>query len=582
MAIWEIKQKVFTGEMLTSIQLKSQITTFDIYPDDSYIIAGCLDNNVYIIRSDLNLKVFETINVLIAHDSFISSITLDPMIKTTGRFASLSDKGRLIIASFDQIENHLNLVYNYDDFVNLKHRCVITKKKIDWSPDGQLIVSVDHHQFNRQNVIHARIVNLNNLANTQALLGHDSPIYIVSFSKCIYIDRNKTHFQLCATSDQNGNLIIWKITNSNFNVLIDIEGFSEKNITDMLWSKDGEYLITVNSIGSVCSIKFTEFIVENANQNSQMDFNDNNNSSIETFPIDGIQTKDKGKVIITYENVQEEYALIQMKILLGLHPKTLFAKKLIGKNIKLFCANNFFFAFYCNDCSLSVFSLLNSMMLGQLFFEELDYLTAYQQYLLLITSKSQKIIIYDVITKTKIIDEYLHIDPNPSNMFKTSIENIDFKSLNQIIIQIQTNNPYNNKNTKMTLFFDSQTKNLVSYCDEKMKLDEIKEIEHVKSVYNSYFEEKITIDLIKEEKMNTLIMISSAVDSIYDNLYRAKYFGLKDLFISNIHQLINLVKETNHKQYQLILDDFFLLNKDLSSEEMETITKILNQNKLDS
>ena len=167
-------------------------------------------------------------------------------------------------------------------------------------------------------------------------------------------------------------------------------------------------------------------------------------------------------------------------------------------------------------------------------------------------------------------------------MFKTSIENIDFKSLNQIIIQIQTNNPYNNKNTKMTLFFDSQTKNLVSYCDEKMKLDEIKEIEHVKSVYNSYFEEKITIDLIKEEKMNTLIMISSAVDSIYDNLYRAKYFGLKDLFISNIHQLINLVKETNHKQYQLILDDFFILNKDLSSEEMETITKILNQNKLDS
>ena len=82
--------------------------------------------------------------------------------------------------------------------------------------------------------------------------------------------------------------------------------------------------------------------------------------------------------------------------------------------------------------------------------------------------------------------------------------------------------------------------------------------------------------------MNTLIMISSAVDSIYDNLFRAKYFGLKDLFISNIHQLINLVKQVNNKQYQLIIDDFFILNKDLSSEEIETITKMMNQNKSNS
>jgi WD40 repeat protein len=65
---------------------------------------------------------------------------------------------------------------------------------------------------------------------------------------------------LLATSDKNGNLIIWKISNSSqFKILTEIENLSESNITYMLWSHDGNFLFASNSYGSVYILEFNEY-----------------------------------------------------------------------------------------------------------------------------------------------------------------------------------------------------------------------------------------------------------------------------------------------------------------------------------
>ena len=280
--IWNINADSFSGEKVGEIPLKHEITDFVLYPDDTYILAGCTDNNIYIIKTDFDNKTFDIVNVLISHESIISSIVLDPFIETTGRFASLSDKGRLVITSFNTKDNILSILFNDDDLVNIKHKCNLQSKKIDWSFDGRWIVSVDHHQIRKQSLLHARLVDLNNLPHTQTLIGHEYPVVSACFSKCIYSTKDyNNNFQLCATSHKMGNLIIWKIENNNFSVLVEIANYSESSINDMIWSKNGEYLITANSLGLVSAIQLTEFVIKDQTNNilNNMSMFEQNNSS---------------------------------------------------------------------------------------------------------------------------------------------------------------------------------------------------------------------------------------------------------------------------------------------------------------
>lgn len=61
-----------------------------------------------------------------------------------------------------------------------------------------------------------------------------------------------------ATSDQNGNLILWRI-NTGFKILCEISNFSESNVTNLLWSPNGQFLFACNSNGSVYAVEFNDF-----------------------------------------------------------------------------------------------------------------------------------------------------------------------------------------------------------------------------------------------------------------------------------------------------------------------------------
>jgi hypothetical protein len=65
---------------------------------------------------------------------------------------------------------------------------------------------------------------------------------------------------MLATSDNKGNVIIWKIMSDNaFKLLTEISNFSETTITDLVWSHFGDFLFVTNSNGSIFIIEFNEY-----------------------------------------------------------------------------------------------------------------------------------------------------------------------------------------------------------------------------------------------------------------------------------------------------------------------------------
>ena len=627
--LWKINPTNFSGEKLRVMQLQSEISDLALYPDDSHLLAGCFDNNVYVIKVDFQKDILQTVATLVAHDNIVNSISLDPFIETTGRFASLSDKGRLIISTFNRNENNVSILYNFEDFINPKHKCVMSRKKIDWSVDGKWVLSVDHHQIQKQNVIHAKLINMNTLPNTQALIGHDSPVLISSFSRCLYcensIEGNNEEFQLCATSDKNGNLIIWKVDKDEFSVLVEISNYSESNVTNMEWSKNGEYLITVNSSGSVCAIEFNEFSIKVSNrsalltpaiggevkkkkkivptliqprsmfdsapvqQNENLGSSINGNNSINYFNsnqpclkcqkqlyqsienqvtdvvIENVLTKDKSKVHLTWENHPfDNCSIVSMKI----DSKVLYSNKYLNRMIKLFTSNNVYFAFYDTNFTLNVYSILNTMLISKMYIEEISILSSFKQYILMLTSQNRMIIL-DVVTQEKVADEYLNLNSEPYNVFQTKIDTIYFVSLTQIIIKADSFNPYRNTNNKMLLYFDSKNKNLIMSSNSQLTQEETKLISNMSneaSYYNNYFEDKIEASKIESSLDNELYKISSEVNMIYENMYKSRYFGNTESYNDNVRQLIKTVRECGDK-FNFILDDFIKYNNMFISED---------------
>ena len=614
--IWSLDSKSFSGDKIGEIPLKHEIYDFVLYPDDTYILAGCSDNNIYVIKTDFDNKTFDIVNVLISHESIISSIVLDPCISTTGRFASLSDKGRLVVTSFNAKDNILSVLFNDDEFVNVKHKCGTQRKKIDWSVDGRWIVSVDYHQMRNQSLLHARLIDLNDIENTQILVGHESPVVAACFSKCIYSTKGyDNNFQLCATSDKNGSLIIWRVENSNFSVIVEIDNYSESNITDMIWSRNGEYLITANSLGFVSAVQLNEFTLkEMANtstfnnmsifeQNCSMTSNNitgkedtkqanyHNSSyvnrtsscpkcqkqlyrtldnSMNEIPIEGLLTKDKAKVLISWENnPYENTSVIKMKLVSDAETKILFARKLVNKMIKLFTLNNVFYAFYDTTFTLNVFSLLNTMMLAKTYFEEVELLNCYKNYIMVLTSQN-RLVILDVLTQEKIIDDALGINSLPNNAIQTKIDTIYFISLRQIIIKADSFNPYKATNNKMILYYDTKNKNLLISAYPELSFEEkqiIKNIHLERSFYNNYFEEKVSFKNVNELPLPQLYTLSSTVEIFNDKLFKARYFEMNLHYMDILKEFIQTIKQINNNTYEYILNDYVLLNHNVISKE---------------
>jgi WD40 repeat protein len=145
--VWRIIEEGFTSEKIRIIKSHSDVTDLAILPNDEFILAGCVDNNIYIWRSNFQSKTFELVNCLNnLHSNFITSIVLDPTLEKLNlqelnnqvnsngfKFASYSDDGKLVITETKPEPNGFktNVIKEYKEFVNQKNKINSIQKKIE-------------------------------------------------------------------------------------------------------------------------------------------------------------------------------------------------------------------------------------------------------------------------------------------------------------------------------------------------------------------------------------------------------------------------------------------------------------------
>ena len=277
--IWKLDDKNMTSERMRKIPTKQEITDMKIYPNDKYLFVGFISGEINIYFCDYQNNSFNSIGSFYEHDDYLNSIVLSPNIMEDGLFASLSDKGKLILAEIN-IKNNDKINFKTKKifpFENKNHFSKGDTKKIDWSPEGSMIISVDHQLIQDKKIIHARLIFLEDLENTQPLIGHVSSPLIAKFSKCNYIYDNEI-FELLVTCDRASNIKLWKVSNSTkkCSILFTNDDFSDSIIRDIIFSNDGKYLFIVSSFGSISIIVFDELQIINPHENN-MSINNNIN-----------------------------------------------------------------------------------------------------------------------------------------------------------------------------------------------------------------------------------------------------------------------------------------------------------------
>ena len=292
--IWRLDENKMAGERLRKIPAKQEITDMKLYPDDKLLFVGYINGEINIYSCDYANNQFHSIAVFTQHDDYLNSIVLSPNIMEDGLFVSLSDKGKLILAQIFQkntggIDVKIKKIFPFE---NIHHFSKGDTKKIDWSPDGSMIISVDHKFIQSKPIIHARLIFLDDLENTNPLIGHVSSPLIAKFSKVQYYFNNEMFF-LLATCDKSSNVKIWKVNTQKrkCSILFSNDDFSDSIIRDIIFSYDGRYLFIVSSFGSISIIVFDDLKIINK------DYLGNNNLINGNINMNTGTTKIKKKIV---------------------------------------------------------------------------------------------------------------------------------------------------------------------------------------------------------------------------------------------------------------------------------------------
>lgn len=264
--IWRLDENKMVGERMRKIPSKQEITDMKLYPDDKLLFVGYINGEINIFSCDYANNQFHSIAIFSQHDDYLNSIVLSPNIMEDGLFVSLSDKGKLILSQiFSKNNGNIDVkIKKIFPFENIHHFSKGDTKKIDWSPDGSMIISVDHKFIQSKPIIHARLIFLDDLENTNPLIGHVSSPLIAKFSKCEYYYNNEMFF-LLATCDKSSNIKIWKVNTKTrkCSILFTNDDFSDSIIRDIIFSNDGKFLFIVSSFGSISIIVFDELKILN-------------------------------------------------------------------------------------------------------------------------------------------------------------------------------------------------------------------------------------------------------------------------------------------------------------------------------
>ena len=180
--IWKLDENKMYGERLRKIPSKQEITDMKLYPDDKLLFVGYINGEINIFSCDYANNQFHSVAIFSEHDDLLNNIVLSPHIMQDGLFVSLSDKGKLILSQiFLKNTGGLDVkIKKIFPFENIHHFSKGDTKKIDWSPDGSMIISVDHKFIKAKPIIHARLIFLDDLDNTHVLICHTSIPLIAS------------------------------------------------------------------------------------------------------------------------------------------------------------------------------------------------------------------------------------------------------------------------------------------------------------------------------------------------------------------------------------------------------------------
>ena len=172
--IWKLDEIKMYGERLRKIPSKQEITDMKLYPDDKLLFVGYINGEINVFSCDYTNNQFHSVAIFSEHDDLLNNIVLSPHIRQDGLFVSLSDKGKLILSQiFLKNTGGLDVkIKKIFPFENIHHFSKGDTKKIDWSPDGSMIISVDHKFIQAKPIIHARLIFLDDLDNTHFLIGH--------------------------------------------------------------------------------------------------------------------------------------------------------------------------------------------------------------------------------------------------------------------------------------------------------------------------------------------------------------------------------------------------------------------------
>ena len=310
--IWKLDEIKMAGERMRKIPSKQEITDMKLFPDDRFLFVGYINGEINIISCDYQNNQFHSVAIFSEHDDYLNSIILSPNIMEDGLFVSLSDKGKLILSQMF-IQNNGNIdikIKKIFPFENIHHFSKGDTKKIDWSPDGSMIISVDHKFIQSKPIIHARLIFLEDLENTQALIGHIASPLIAKFSKVQYYYNNEV-FLLLVTCDKSSNIKIWKVNTKTkkCSLLLSNDDFSDSIIRDIIFSNDGKYLFIVSSFGSITIIVFDDLKIINKEylgNNNLINGNINMNNGVSRYKRKIVpEIISAYKPIIPKENNQE-------------------------------------------------------------------------------------------------------------------------------------------------------------------------------------------------------------------------------------------------------------------------------------
>jgi WD40 repeat protein len=79
--IWRINPKDLTAQNVRLLRTHSDVTELALLPNDEVMFVGCVDNNIYLYKANFQANAFEYFSCVNIHQTYVTSICLDPFIE---------------------------------------------------------------------------------------------------------------------------------------------------------------------------------------------------------------------------------------------------------------------------------------------------------------------------------------------------------------------------------------------------------------------------------------------------------------------------------------------------------------------